>query len=53
MSAFYEWVGRIMVGAFMDRFGSQLRKAGALTLAASVLGIGIYLATREGNDAAS
>ena len=47
MSAFYEWVGRAVVGAIMNRWGSQIRTAGALTLAASVLGLGLYLATRE------
>ena len=50
MSAFYEWVGRAVVGFVMRRYGSQIRAAGALTVAASVLGLGVYLATREDHD---
>jgi hydrogenase/urease accessory protein HupE len=47
VSTFYEWVGRAVIGFVIRRYGAQLRTAGALTLAASVLGLGLYLATRE------
>jgi argininosuccinate synthase len=46
-------VARSSVGAIMNRWGSQIRAAGALTVAASVLGLGLYLATREDSDPAS
>ena len=47
MSTFYELVGRTVVNFVIRRYGSQIRTAGALAAAASVLGLGLYLATRE------
>lgn len=53
MSAFYEWVGRAVVNFVMYRYGSQIRAAGALAVVATALGLGVYLATRDDEDAAS
>ncbi len=53
MSTFYELVGRTVVGFVIRRYGTQIRAAGALAVAASVLGLGVYLAAREDDDAAS
>jgi hypothetical protein len=53
VSTFYELVGRTVVNFVMRRYGSQIRAAGAVTAAASVLGLGLYLATREDEDPAS
>ena len=53
MSLFYELVGRAFVASLVRRYAPHIRAAGALAVAASVLGLGVYLATREGDDAAS
>lgn len=46
MSAFYELVGRIVVGFVRVRFRRQLRIAAAVAVAATV-GIGYLLASRD------
>ena len=47
MSTFYELVGRTVVAFVIRRYGAQIRAAGAMAVAASLLGLGVYLATRE------
>lgn len=46
MRAIYETIGRIVVGSVRIRYGSQLRVAGVLGIAALALGLGAYIATR-------
>jgi hypothetical protein len=48
MSAFYEAVGRHVVGAFLQRYGAQLRAAAVLGIAG--LALGIFLAAKPGSD---
>jgi len=53
VSGFYEFIGRVVVYAMIERFRPQIRVAGALAVAATVLGLGVYLATREDDGPAS
>jgi hypothetical protein len=51
-SWFYEWVGRIVVSAIKLRYGAQIRKAAAAGVVLTALGLGAYLAAREGEPEA-
>lgn len=50
MSTIYEGIGRLVVLFVATRFRSQLRIAGAASIAAVVLGAGAYIATRGGEE---
>ncbi|HEY6670897.1 MAG TPA: hypothetical protein VIZ91_00200 [Solirubrobacterales bacterium] len=50
MSWIYEWIGRIVVQAIKLRYGREVRIAAGAGLALAALGIGAYLATREGDQ---
>jgi hypothetical protein len=50
MSLIYEWIGRLVVGLVRWRYGRELRAAAGVGLAAAVLAIGGYIATRGGED---
>jgi hypothetical protein len=46
----YELIGRLVVQALKLRYGRQFRIAAGAGLALAVLGIGAYIATRQGED---
>jgi hypothetical protein len=46
----YELIGRIVVRALRMRYGREIRIATAAGAALAVLGVGAYLATREGDE---
>ena len=46
----YELIGRIVVQAIRMRYGREIRIAAGAGLALAALGIGAYLATREGEE---
>lgn len=46
----YELIGRIVVQAVRMRYGREIRIAAGAGLALAALGIGAYLATREGEE---
>jgi hypothetical protein len=46
----YELIGRIVVQALKLRYGREIRIAAGAGLALAALGIGAYLATREGEE---
>jgi hypothetical protein len=46
----YELIGRLVVQALKLRYGRQIRIAAGAGLALAALGIGAYLATREGQE---
>ena len=50
MSWIYEWIGRIVVQAIKLRYGREVRIAAGAGLALAALGIGAYLATRDGDE---
>jgi hypothetical protein len=50
MSAFYEWIGRMVVGFVRVRYRRQLRIAAAAGVAAA-LAAGYVLASREAEEA--
>ena len=52
MSWIYQWIGRIVVGAIKLRYGPQIRKAAAAGVVLTALGVGAYLATRNGEPEA-
>jgi hypothetical protein len=49
MSVLYELVGRFVVAAVKARFGREIRIAAAAGVALAALGVGAYLATRDGD----
>lgn len=49
-SFLYELIGRTVVQALKLRYGREVRIAAGAGLALAVLGIGAYIATREGED---
>ena len=49
----YELIGRVVVGALKLRYGRQIRIAAGAGLALAALGIGAYLAAREGDEEAA
>ncbi len=46
-SPFYEFVGRLVVWAVMERYRRQIRAAVALGIVGTALGIGGYLALKH------
>jgi hypothetical protein len=50
MSGFYELIGRIVVGLIRWRYERELRIAAGVGVAASVLAIGAYIATRHSDE---
>jgi hypothetical protein len=46
----YELIGRLVVQALKLRYGREIRIAAGAGLALAALGIGAYLATREGDE---
>jgi hypothetical protein len=46
----YELIGRLVVWFVRWRFGRQIRIAAGAGLALAALGIGAYLATRDGDE---
>jgi len=50
MSAIYELIGRLMVGRVRRRYQRELRVAAFVGVAAILIGLGAYLASR-GEDA--
>jgi hypothetical protein len=44
----YELIGRIVVQALRLRYGREIRIAAGAGLALTVLGVGAYLASRDG-----
>jgi hypothetical protein len=46
----YELIGRLVVQAIKVRYGREIRIAAGAGLALAVLGIGAYLASREGDE---
>jgi hypothetical protein len=51
-SLFYEWIGRIVVSAIKLRYGAQVRRAAAAGVVLTALGLGAYLAARQGDTEA-
>jgi len=49
----YELIGRLVVQALKLRYGRELRIAAGAGLALAALGLGAYLATREGDEEAA
>ena len=49
MSFIYELIGRIVVQAIRLRYGREIRRAGFAAAVLGVLGLGAYLATRQGD----
>jgi hypothetical protein len=50
VSSIYELIGRVVVQALKLRYGREIRIAAGAGLALAALGIGAYLATREGDE---
>ena len=50
MNELYQLIGRLVVQAIRARYGRQIRIAGAVGIALAVLGVGAYIATREGDE---
>ena len=48
----YELIGRIVVGAIKYRYGREIQIAAGAGLALTALGIGAYLASRNGEEEA-
>lgn len=46
----YELIGRIVVQAIRMRYAREIRIAAGAGVALAALGIGAYLATREGDE---
>jgi hypothetical protein len=46
----YELIGRLVVWFVFWRFGRQIKIAAGAGVALAALGIGAYLATREGDE---
>ena len=49
----YQWIGRLVVQALKLRYGKEIRIAAGAGVALAALGIGAYLATREGDEGVS
>jgi hypothetical protein len=47
MSAFYELVGRLVVGFVVRRYGTQLRIAAAAGVGLAAAALAAYVATRD------
>jgi hypothetical protein len=50
VNSIYELIGRVVVQALKLRYGREIRIAAGAGLALAALGIGAYLATREGDE---
>jgi hypothetical protein len=50
VNSIYELIGRVVVQALKLRYGREIRIAAGAGLALAALGIGVYLATREGDE---
>lgn len=50
MSAVYELIGRLVVGLIRWRYERELRVAAAVGVAASVLAVGAYIASRGSDE---
>ena len=48
----YELIGRMVVGFIRWRYGREIRIAAGAGLVLTALGIGAYLASRDGDDEA-
>lgn len=48
----YELIGRIVVAAVKARYGREIRIAAGAGLVLTALGVGAYLATRDGEEEA-
>ena len=48
----YELIGRMVVGFIRWRYGRELRIAAGAGVALTVLGVGAYLASRDGDEEA-
>jgi hypothetical protein len=46
----YELIGRMVVGFIRWRYGREIRIAAGAGLALTVLGVGAYLASRDGEE---
>jgi hypothetical protein len=46
----YELIGRIVVKALQMRYGREIRIAAAAGAGLALLGVGAYLATRQGDE---
>jgi hypothetical protein len=46
----YQLIGRMVVGFIRWRYGREIRIAAGAGLALTVLGVGAYLASRDGED---
>ncbi|HEX6585551.1 MAG TPA: hypothetical protein VF052_02265 [Solirubrobacterales bacterium] len=46
----YELIGRLVIEAVRRQFGRQIRIAAIAAAAVTALGVGAYLATREGDS---
>jgi hypothetical protein len=46
----YELIGRLVVGAIRYRYGREIRIAAGAGLVLTALGIGAYLASRDGEE---
>jgi hypothetical protein len=49
----YNLIGRLVVQALKLRYGRELRIAAGAAVALAALGVGAYLATREGDEEAA
>ena len=50
MSVVYELIGRLVVAFVRWRYGPQIRRAAAAGVVLAALGLGAYLAAREGDE---
>jgi hypothetical protein len=50
MSGFYELIGRIVVGLIRWRFERELRIAAFAGVALTAIGVGAYIASRQGDE---
>jgi hypothetical protein len=46
----YELIGRMVVGFIRWRYGRELRIAAGAGVALTILGVGAYLASRDGEE---
>jgi hypothetical protein len=53
MSGIYELIGRLVVGLVRWRYQRELRVAAFVGVAATVIGLGAFLASRGGDQEAS
>jgi hypothetical protein len=52
MSAFYELVGRVVVGFVLRRYGTQVKIAAAAGLGVAAAALAAYVATRDDGEEA-